>query len=661
MRIDSEEGWTLAAVFARYLNFTIRSARSMSRSSLVLGILLLPLGGLAAQRAPKLNQYGNPEKLAPAPTTAAITERDLETRLYVFADDSMMGRQVGRIGNFKGTNYIASELKRLGLTAAGDNETYFQNLPYHIHEFTNHSRLTIDGNPLAWEKDWVAVPGPRAPRPIVQAQVVFGGVEGDTTREISAAEASGKFVVLLPAVREAAGGRAGRAGRGAPATAAGGRGGRGGFGPGPASRFPDAVAIATVDLDSVNAGARALINIPGVATLSAAGGRGGRGARGAPAEPPDSLALLEQEIARLMPQASIRLTRAAAARFFGGRSLEKLLPGTAGGVVSAALDFVELPTDWARNVVAIIPGSDRKLRHEYVAIGAHNDHIGITTRVDHDSLKAFNDARNAMLIANGMTALTPDQLASIHVNMDSIRRAHPRVRPDSINNGADDDGSGSMGVLEIAEAVQAMKVKPKRSILFVWHTGEEAGLQGSRYFTLNPTVPMDSIVAQINIDMIGRGRAEDIPGGGPDYLAVVGSYNDSKDLGDVVASVNEKEAKPLALDYKFDSTVAWSGYNNIYGRSDHFNYALQGIPIAFFFTGLHGDYHQRTDEPEFIDYPHYARITNFIKDVVVAVADGPRPRMNGAHPARPPREVAPQTTERGSARKPSRGARRSKP
>ena len=130
--------------------------------------------------------------------------------------------------------------------------------------------------------------------------------------------------------------------------------------------------------------------------------------------------------------------------------------------------------------------------------------------------------------------------------MDSMRKLYPRPRLDSIRNGADDDGSGSMGVLEIAEAIQAMKVKPKRSILFVWHTGEEAGLVGSRFFTRNPTVPIDSIVAQINIDMIGRGRAEDIPGGGPDYLGVVGSFFDSKDLGETVPAVNKKQAKPLA-------------------------------------------------------------------------------------------------------------------
>jgi len=155
-------------------------------------------------------------------------------------------------------------------------------------------------------------------------------------------------------------------------------------------------------------------------------------------------------------------------------------------------------------------------------------------------------------------------------------------------------------------------------------------------------VPLDSVVAQINIDMIGRGRAEDIPGGGPDYLGVVGSYFDSKDLGEVVAGVNKRLSKPLALDYRYDdSTLTWSGYNNIYGRSDHYNYARAGVPIAFSFTGLHGDYHQRTDEPEYIDYPHYARITNYIRDIMVEVGNGPRPRINGSRPAKPPKTVVP--------------------
>lgn len=582
------------------------------------GLVSLP-ALLSAQGAAKNNQYGNPATLKPAPTKAAIDVRDLQIRLYQFADDSMLGRQVGRLGNKKGTDMIAAEVKRLGLLPGGDNDTYFQVLPYHLRKFTDHSRLTVDGNPIEWNTHFVAVPGQRAPRPIVGAEVVFGGTQGDSTTQISAANAAGKFVVLLPNATGLRGGQGQAfAVRGGPALAR--------------SRFEDAAAVATIDLDALTLAQRVALNEPSVATSSAPG-------RGAPAGaargPVDSIALLKAQIVALQPQATLRISREAAARLFKRIDIDGLAAGMKGGTVSASLDFVELPTEWARNVVAVVPGSDPRLKHQYVAIGAHNDHVGITTPVDKDSIRAFNIEKNKLLLANSMQGLGPEILTKIRVNMDSIRKVHPKARLDSINNGADDDGSGSMGVLEIAEAMMAMPVKPKRSTLFIWHTGEEGGLVGSAFFTRNPTVPIDSVVAQLNVDMIGRGRAEDLPGGGPEYVGVVGSFFDSKDLGETVKSVNNRQAKPLAFDYKFDEPIAWSGYNNIYGRSDHFNYAQQGVPIAFFFTGLHGDYHQRSDEPEFIDYPHFAKIANYIKDLVVEVGNGPRPRLNGTKPAKP--------------------------
>lgn len=571
----------------------------------------------------KLNRFGNPATMAPAPTSSAISVKDLQVRLYQFADDSMQGRQIGRLGNKKGTDYIAAEMKRLGAIPAGDNGTYFQVLPYHLRSFTNHSRLTVDGNPLAWQKDWVAVPGVRLPRAINGVPVIFGGVAGDTTKQITAAQANGKFVVLLPAP---------------PAPPPAGPG-RFGFGPQP-TRLNGAVAVATINLDDLTAAQRAALNQPTVATSSVIRTFGGR--PGAQAVPPDSLTIYRQLVDQLQPQANIRLTKAAAAKLFGRASFDGVPLGTTGGSVAASLDFIELPTDFARNVVAIIPGSDPVLKNQYVAIGAHNDHVGFsTTPVDKDSVKAFNDIRNRLLLANNMITLDAKKMASIRVNMDSIRKAHPKPRLDSIRNGADDDGSGSMGVLEIAEYIASMKVKPKRSTLFVWHTGEEAGLIGSAFYVNNPTVPLDSVVTQINIDMIGRGRAEDLPGGGDDYVGVIGSSFDSKDLGDAVLAVNKKQAKPLTLDFKFDTTISWSGYNNLYGRSDHINYARAGVPIAFFFTGLHGDYHQLSDEPEYIDYPHYAKIANYLKDLTVEVGNGPRPRINGTKPSRPPRTAQP--------------------
>jgi hypothetical protein len=597
---------------------------------LPLALTFVPLAGAqTANGSAAVNRYGNPASMAPAPTSAEISVRDLQVRLYQFADDSMQGRQVGRVGNKKGTDYIAGEVKRLGLVPAGDLGGYFQVLPYHLRKFTASTRLTVNGNPLRWNEDFVAVPGLRAPRPISGAAVIFGGTAGDTTTQITAAQAAGKFVVLLPAP-----GRRGAGGPGGQQAFGGGRGG-----PAAPDRFADAAAVATIDLDDLTPAQRGAINEPTVATqIPAPRAAPQGGAQAATPVAADSLAMLRQQLAQLatlQPRATLRITRAAAAQLFSRPRFDSLPAGAMGGTVNASLEFVELPTEFGRNVVAIVPGSDPVLRNQYVIVGAHNDHVGFTTPVDKDSIKVFNDQRVRWMIANDMKQPTIDVISQFKVNMDSIRRIHPVARLDSINNGADDDGSGSMAVLEIAEAVAAMPVKPKRSTLFIWHTGEEGGLIGSAFFARNPTVAIDSIVATINVDMIGRGRAEDLPGGGDDFLGVIGSFFDSKDLGDAVKTVNTKQSRPLALDYKFDEPIAWAGYNNLYGRSDHINYAREGVPIAFFFTGLHGDYHQRSDEPEFIDYPHYSRIASFLRDLTVEVGNGPRPRLNGSKPMKP--------------------------
>jgi hypothetical protein len=391
-------------------------------------------------------------------------------------------------------------------------------------------------------------------------------------------------------------------------------------------------ACATQDSIAVSHGAASMMGPGGIAAADSAamarlggvgGGRGGAGGgRGA-----GGRGGVGAGNSTDAPAAQIHLTKSAATKLLG-RSPDGMAAGTAGKTVSANLAWEEKDVgDWARNVVAMVPGSDPALKGEYVLVSAHNDHVGFNTvPVNHDSLKAYNDARMRIEMSKKVGDLispTQAELAGIHVNMDSLRKIRP-ARLDSINNGADDDGSGSMGILEIAEYIAKMPVKPKRTTLFVWQTGEEAGLRGSAYFATHPTVPVDSITADINIDMIGRGRAEDIPGGGPTYVGVVGSGFMSSELAEVIASANLRQKQPLALDPKFDLPTTWPGYNNIYGRSDHFNYARQCIPIAFFFTGLHGDYHQRTDEPQYIDYPHYSMIANMIRDVIVDLGNKPQ-------------------------------------
>ena len=178
-------------------------------------------------------------------------------------------------------------------------------------------------------------------------------------------------------------------------------------------------------------------------------------------------------------------------------------------------------------------------------------------------------------------------------------------------------------------------MKPKRSTLFVWHAGEEKGLWGSAYYTEHPTVPRDSIVAQLNMDMVGRGSATDQTGmssdgkelrGGPDYLQLVGSRRLSTELGDVVEQVNTTKKHNFKFDYAMDA----NGHPmNIYCRSDHYEYAKWGVPVTFFTTGGHSAYHQLTDEPQYIDYPHMQRVTRLVADIATELGNrATRPLVN---------------------------------
>jgi Zn-dependent M28 family amino/carboxypeptidase len=266
------------------------------------------------------------------------------------------------------------------------------------------------------------------------------------------------------------------------------------------------------------------------------------------------------------------------------------------------------------------------------------------TAVDHDSMRIFLHRVRPGGAEDGGRQATPEQQAQVNADLAAWRAAHPNSqRADSISNGADDDGSGSVSVLEIAERLASLKQKPKRSVLFVWHVGEERGLLGSAWFTDHPTVPRDSVVAQLNLDMVGRGDSWDVTGaskegavlrGNPNYLQVVGSRRLSTELGDIIEKVNTAGKHGLVFDYSMDA----NGHPmNIYCRSDHYEYARYGIPIAFFTTGGHSDYHQVTDEPEYIDYAHMTRVDRLVADIALhlanldhrVVVDQPKPDPKG--------------------------------
>ena len=255
---------------------------------------------------------------------------------------------------------------------------------------------------------------------------------------------------------------------------------------------------------------------------------------------------------------------------FAGESADKTAAAAFETKKSAKLAAAtKTETVMTQNVVALWEGSDPVLKNEMVAIGAHYDHVGMNPN------------------APG---------------------------PDKIWNGADDDGSGTVGVLSIAEALAKTKTRPKRSVLFVWHCGEEKGLWGSEYFNKFPTVDIKQVVAQLNIDMIGRSKKEgdtnpknkDLTGENAIY--VIGSEMMSSTLGSVVKGTNSGYLN-LTYDLRYDDP---KDTNRFFFRSDHFNYAVNGIPVSFWFDGVHEDYHGAGDHADKIDYDKMEKVARTI-------------------------------------------------
>ena len=525
-------------------------------------------------------QSGLPLKYTGKPTATPITAADAMTRLYIFADDSTMGRRAGTEGDRRGTAYIEREVRRLGLVPGGDNGTFFQSVPLYSRALDFTSQLSADETAVTVGKDYFPISPGGSLKSLNGAQVVFVGSTGDAASLIPAAQAVGKVVLFS--------GTAGNV----------------------ASRYPGAVALMSVVGDQQAPGLRNFVQ--GTAQLMKS-----------------DEDTVTRRLTVLVPASSVAM--------FLGVPLANARPGTTGRTLHGDVRYTITETP-GRNVVAILPGSDARLKRQYVAIGAHSDHLGMRRQgpLDHDFARTFNQIASDIFIGRTKelpgfpgSGLTAAERASIRINKDSLARIRP-ARLDSIYNGADDDGSGSVGMLEIAEMFAGAKVKPRRSLLFVWHTAEESGLYGSEFFTDHPTVPRDSIVAQLNIDMIGRGEATDIPGGGPAYVQLLGSRRLSMDFGDLIEAVNKDGKHNFTLDYQFDANGHPEQY---YCRSDHYEYARYGIPVVFMSTGGHVDYHQLTDEPQYINYPHLAKVAGFVGDVARNVANrDARPNPDKARP-----------------------------
>ncbi len=226
----------------------------------------------------------------------------------------------------------------------------------------------------------------------------------------------------------------------------------------------------------------------------------------------------------------------------------------------------------------------------------HDDYIQSIPK-DFFNGKSNNTSENIVAYIKGSEK--PDEFVVISAHFD-----HLGMKGKDVYNGADDNGSGTSAVLEIAKAFQKAKKNghgPKRSVLFINLTGEEEGLFGSKYYTSHPIFPLKNTVVDLNIDMVGR--VDEKHTGKPDYIYLIGSDKLSTDLHRLSEEVNEKYTQ-LKLDYKYNDD---KDPNRFYYRSDHYNFAKNNIPIIFYFNGVHADYHKTTDTPDKINYDILAK------------------------------------------------------
>ncbi|HMJ57497.1 MAG TPA: M28 family peptidase [Gemmatimonadales bacterium] len=518
----------------------------------------------------------------------AISSDSLRAALFALAHDSMGGRQTGEIGDWKAQEWIAARFQRFGLRPAGDNGTYFQIIPF-VRVFVDTSaRISAGAASLAVGRDILPL-GAAVNWSATGVQAVFGGWVNRPDTWVDSATAAGRLLVL--AVPDSA-----RDFRAIFATL------------GPSRQSPAGRAAAGAVLVVLD--------------------------RIAPDIIPQILAGRITTDTSTTPPPGVRplwvVTPAAARALLGGTvDVAAARSGTVGGALAGTVRLLRTPLAYpARNVVAILPGSDPALKGQYVSMSAHHDHVGYTGRaVDHDSTFAFNRVVRPLGADSPMRPATVEEGTRVTALRDSLRASRGgSPRPDSVFNGADDDGSGTVAILEVARTLAAGPA-PRRSVLFVSHAAEERGLLGSAWYSDHPTVPRDSIVGEVDLDMVGRGNKADLPQGGPGYLEVIGVRRLSKEYGDLLEQVNSRLPQPFTFNYEYDAPGHPLQY---YCRADHYSYARYGIPAVAMSRGEHADYHQVTDEPAYIDYNALARVATLARSFAVALADlGHRPLVDG--------------------------------
>jgi len=504
-------------------------------------LLLCSLSAPALAQSPFPKPHVLPEDRSQGAVTVDIAQ--CKEWLYTLASPEYEGRQTGQPGFLKAAEFVSAHFRKLGLEARGEDGTYYQTVPWtisrvqHQESFLSFHRgeeevLRIPTSRLAGSVSashvaagdvvLLVVPAPALPSGTRRLQVP--PIEG-----LDSVQVAGKVVLVYIQAPEGETQRAALARAGVQQALSG----------------KEAAGIVFVQSAPVTGGIR---------ERSGAGRRAGNPAITGSRRRPLDLTFGGEDLASLLQAAELSPEVLAGSELQPAMALQAKL----------AIQVKEEQAP-AMNVWAVLPGSDPELRNEYVVVGSHLDHIGVTR---------------------------------------------------AVNPGADDDASGTTGVMAVAQMFAKNPTPPKRSILFVCFAGEEDGLIGSDFFAKNSPVPLSSMVAELQMDMIGRDEEENVEGNRGEKaednrtsLHLVGTQKLAPALHDLCLAKNEA----ALFDIEYDQ-------EGMFGRSDHANFAKFGVPIAFFFTGLHRDYHQPTDTPDKIHYEKLLRVAHYVYDIAFELA-----------------------------------------
>ncbi len=467
-----------------------------------------------------------------------ITSKLGKKHLKILASDKFEGRETGKPGAEKAAAYIAKEFKKLGL-AAPVNGSYFQEVPL-VQTAFEVSSFSANGNTLTQGKDFL-ITGSGANRTINGSEVVFigYGISAENYDDLKNTDLTGKIVLLINKGEPTANGISSLSKTSTPSDWTSSRSKRL---QNVLSKGPALVLAVSPD---VSAALRQYRPAAGRLSLK-------RETAPAPSTRPVTAAMVS-----ITPEVADMILKNSGKTYAGLKSAIDNSGAPQSQVLKSAISINYGPVlkdVRSSNVLGYLEGSD--LKDEVLVFSAHYDHIGLTT----------------------------DGGA------------------DKVNNGADDDGSGTTGVLEIARAYSKAKKAghgPRRSILFLLVTGEEKGLLGSEWYAEHPIYPMANTITDLNIDMIGR-IGEEYKGAADsaNYCYLIGSDKLSTDLHKISENANSIYTK-LKIDYKYNDP---KDPERIYYRSDHYNFAKNGVPIVFYFNGVHEDYHRPSDEVQKINF-----------------------------------------------------------